>query len=45
MCDPKNKENIKCETDKNKIETVINNLYFETYSIQNVLMLNVESQR
>ena len=29
MCDPKNKENVKCETDKNKVETVINNLYFE----------------
>ena len=43
MCDPKNNEKIKCETDKNKIETVINNLYFEMYALQKINDINSNS--
>ncbi len=34
MCDPKNKENVICEDDQDKIEIFMDNLYFELYMLQ-----------
>jgi hypothetical protein len=43
MCNPNNTEGIKCETDKTKVEALINNLYFEMYALQKINDINSNS--